>query len=115
MAVPWTACAYVVPGLDQSEVVLLDTPGINEVGGAERAAMAHDAARRADLILFVTDSDLNQLEFSALAELATSHKPILLVFNKIDNYSAEQRARLGEVFRDERLLGIVIAFQYVAD
>ena len=78
----------------QSQVVLLDTPGINEVDGAQRAAMAREAASRADLILFVTDSDLNQTEYSALAELAASHKPIILVFNKIDNYTAAQRAQL---------------------
>jgi small GTP-binding protein len=106
-SVPWSGCAYVVPGLEQSQVVLLDTPGINEVGGAERAQMAHDAASRADLILFVTDSDLNQTEFSSLAELAASHKPIILVFNKIDNYTPLQRDRLHEVFRDERLSGIL--------
>src|SRR5262249_1369494 len=55
----WSGCGYVVPGFEQSQVVLLDTPGINEVDGAQRATMAHDAAARADLILFVTDSDLN--------------------------------------------------------
>jgi small GTP-binding protein len=106
-SVPWEGCGYVVPGLDHSQVVLLDTPGINEVDGTERAAMAHDAASRADLILFVTDSDLNQLEFAALNELAESHKPILLVFNKIDNYTAAQRNRLREVLQDERLHGIL--------
>lgn len=104
---PWKACGYCVPGLEQSQVVLVDTPGINEVQGADRAMMARDAADRADLILFVTDSDLNQLEFTALAELATSNKPIILVFNKIDNYTREQRARLRDVFRDERLKGIL--------
>ena len=38
--------------------------------------MAHEAAARADLVLFVTDSDLNEVEYSALVELAASHKPI---------------------------------------
>ncbi len=83
-----------MPGFANSQVVLLDTPGINEVDGQQRADMAHDAASRADLILFVTDSDLNQTEYSALAGLAASHKPIILVFNKIDNYTREQRAQL---------------------
>jgi GTPase len=103
----WSGCAYVVPGLDQSQVVLLDTPGINEVDGAQRAVMARDAASRADLILFVTDSDLNHTEYLALSELAASHKPILLVFNKIDNYTATQRGQLREALGDSRLRGIV--------
>ena len=106
-SVPWPAAGYCVPGLEQSQVVLVDTPGINEVDGHQRAAMAAQAAARADLILFVTDSDLNRMEFSAVRELAASHKPILLVFNKIDNYTAEQRTRLREALADDRLRGIV--------
>lgn len=105
--VAWDGCGYCVPGLGESQVVLVDTPGLNEVGGAERGEMAHEAAQRADLILFVTDSDLNETEFSALTSLAQVNKPIILVFNKIDLYSREQRERLTEVLRDERLTGII--------
>ena len=105
--VAWDAAGYTMSGFADSRVVLLDTPGLNEVGGAERAEIAHQAAQRADLILFVTDSDLNEIEFSALLELATAHKPILLVFNKIDNYSPEDRGRLRDVLRDERLQGVI--------
>jgi small GTP-binding protein len=103
----WSGCGYVVPGFMKSQVVLLDTPGINEVDGAARARMAHEAAARADLILFVTDSDLNQTEFSALAALADGHKPIILVFNKIDNYTHQQRAQLRQALADSRLRGIL--------
>ncbi len=103
----WTGCGYCVPGLERSGVVLVDTPGINEVDGQERAAMAHDAASRADLILFVTDSDLNQTEHAALVQLAAAHKPIILVFNKIDNYTPAQRAQLRAALADSRLRGIV--------
>lgn len=105
--VRWQGCGYCIPGLARSQVVLVDTPGLNEVGGADRGAMAREAAARADLILFVTDSDLNETEFSALSSLASVHKPILLVFNKIDLYSPPQRARLIEVLRDDRLSGLV--------
>ncbi len=101
--VPWEGCGYCIPGLADSQVVLIDTPGLNEVGGADRGTMAREAAERADLLLFVTDSDLNETEFSALLSLATIHKPIILVFNKIDLYSPEQRTTLLEVLRDERL------------
>lgn len=103
----WEGCGYVVPGFMKSEVVLLDTPGINEVDGHRRAEMAHEAAARADLILFVTDSDLNQTEHSALASLAEAHKPIILVLNKIDNYTAQQRAQLRQALSDSRMRGII--------
>jgi len=106
--VAWEGSGYCLPGLADSQVVLIDTPGINEVEGAARGEMARDAAARADLILFVTDSDLNQLEYSALLELAGSHKPILLVFNKTDNYTSEARRVLLETFAS-RLHGVVAA------
>jgi small GTP-binding protein len=107
--VPWNANGYCVPGLEQSQVVLLDTPGINEVNGEERAQMARDAAARADVILFVTDSDLNETEYSALVELAAGHKPIVVALNKIDIYTPLERQRLLEVLREERLPGLVPA------
>jgi len=107
--VGWETVGYRVPGLADSEVVLVDTPGLNEVGGHVRAEMAREATERADLILFVTDSDLNETEFSALLKLAGANKPLIVVLNKIDLYSPEQRDRLTEVLRDDRLKGIVAA------
>ena len=105
--VGWDGAGYCVPGMDRSQVVLIDTPGLNEVDGARRATMAHEAAERADLVLFVTDSDLNEVEYSALVELAASHKPILLVLNKADLYSPQELAELMSVFTGPRLAGIV--------
>ena len=105
--VSWEGSGYCVPGLAQSQVVLVDTPGLNEVGGAARSAMAGQAAQRADLILFVTDSDLNETEYAALTALSAAQKPIILVFNKIDLYTRQQRARLLEVLRDERVAHLV--------
>lgn len=105
--VAWDGCGYCVPGLGNTQVVLVDTPGLNEVGGADRGQMAHEAAQQADLILFVTDSDLNETEFSALCSLAQVNKPVILVFNKVDLYSRDQQERLMEVLRDERLDGIL--------
>jgi hypothetical protein len=105
--VGWQGAGYCVPGLADSQVVLIDTPGLNEVDGAQRAAMAHEAAARADLVLFVTDSDLNEVEYSALVELAASHKPILLVLNKADLYTPQELDELMSVFTGPRLAGIV--------
>lgn len=107
--VPWKGCGYCIRGLAQSQIVLVDTPGLNEVGGADRGVLAREAAERSDLILFVTDSDLNETEFSALTALSAIHKPMLLVFNKIDLYSPDQRQRLVQVLRDDRLSGLVPA------
>jgi GTPase len=111
--VAWDGTGYTLPGLGESQVVLVDTPGINEVGGGLRGEMASEAAQRSDLVLFVTDSDLNEAEHSALVELAAFHKPLIVVLNKIDLYSREQRERLLSVIRNERLRDIVPADQVV--
>ncbi len=105
--VPWEASGYCMPGFAQSQVVLVDTPGLNEVDGRQRAEMARSAAARADLVLFVTDSDLNEVEYAALAELASAHKPMLLVVNKADLYRPEELEQLLSLFRGPRLSGIL--------
>ena len=98
----WSGAGYRIPGLANSEIVLVDTPGLNEVDGETRTAMAEEAAARADLVLFVTDSDLNETEFTALSQLAATRKPLLLVINKKDLYTREQLADLFTHFESEK-------------
>ena len=98
---------HTIRGLGSSQLVLLDTPGINEVNDEGRAGVALEAGRAADLILFVTDADLNAHEFEALAGLAAANKPMILVFNKKDLYTPDQRARIMEVLRQERLPHVI--------
>lgn len=105
--VPWEGAGHAMAGFGDSSLVLLDTPGLNEVDGAERGQMARDTAERADLVLMVTDSDLNDTEYSALAALASGHKPILLVLNKCDLYTQQQLDDLLELFRGPRLKGLI--------
>ncbi|WP_228052159.1 DUF697 domain-containing protein [Tychonema sp. LEGE 07199] len=68
------------------QVELIDTPGIDEVGGEVRGDMAKQVTRQADLILFVVAGDITRTEYQALCELQTAQKPLILVFNKIDLY-----------------------------
>jgi uncharacterized protein len=68
------------------QVELIDTPGIDEVGGEVRGEMAKQITRQADLILFVVSGDITRTEYQALCELQTAQKPLILVFNKIDLY-----------------------------
>lgn len=69
--------------------------------------MARHAAERADLILFVTDSDLNETEHNALRDLAGCHKPILLVVNKRDLYSPAQLEDLRQSLAEDRTAGLI--------
>ena len=102
----WEGSGHRLPGLESSELVLIDTPGINEVGGADRAQLAEVTARRADLILFVCDSDLNETEYAALVELAAVQKPIMLVLNKIDLYRNDEKFALIEMLQ-RRTAGMI--------
>ena len=102
----WEGSGYRIPGFESSEIIVVDTPGINEVGGQGRAEMAEMTARSADLILFVTDSDLNETEYAALVELAAVQKPMILVFNKCDLYSDDDLAKVTELLKG-RLAGLI--------
>ncbi len=77
-------------------VFLIDTPGINEVDGEGRERLAHAVAERADLVLFVVDGDLTDAELAALRVLAQAQRPVILVLNKVDRYSAAERSALLE-------------------
>jgi GTPase len=84
-------------------IELIDTPGIDEVAGEDREALARDLADRADLILFLVSADLTQVEYDALTMLRQSSKPMLLVFNKIDQYPDADRLAIYNKICDDRL------------
>lgn len=94
-------------------VHLIDTPGINELSGEEREALAFDVAGRSDLVIFVVDGDMTSVEVDALQLLARTRRPLVLVLNKADRYTGAQRdellARLAEHAR-----GMVAAENIVA-
>ncbi len=90
-------------GAGRSRIELIDTPGIDEVDGQTRETMAREVAKQADLILFVVAGDITRVEYDALAELRNASKPMLLVFNKIDQYPKADRQVIYEKIRDDRL------------
>ncbi|WP_228292227.1 GTP-binding protein [Candidatus Thiothrix anitrata] len=85
---------------------LIDTPGINEIDGEARERMAHEVASRTDLLLFVVDSDLTDVEFQALKIVAAAHRPILLVVNKADRYTEDEQRQLRSILRT-RTQGVI--------
>ncbi|HEY9849462.1 MAG TPA: GTP-binding protein [Leptolyngbyaceae cyanobacterium] len=90
-------------GNNNSQIELIDTPGLDEVDGETRAALARDVAKQADLILFIIAGDMTKVEHDALSELRKAGKPILLVFNKIDQYPEVDRMAIYEKIRDDRV------------
>lgn len=83
--IPW-------PGNDQ--VLLVDTPGLGEIDGAEHIAIAAEAARDADMVLMVVDGPLRQSEFKLLARLGEMEKRVLVCLNKTDWYEPEDQKKL---------------------
>lgn len=80
------------PGDDK--VTLVDTPGLEEVGGVERTAESAAAARDADIVLLVVDGPLRQSEFDLLAQLGEMEKRLIVCLNKVDWYDAREKERL---------------------
>ena len=89
------------------EIQLLDTPGIDEVNGEAREALACDLARRVDLILFIVSGDITQVEYRALSKLREAGKPMLLVFNKIDQYPETDRLAIYQKIKEERVKQLI--------
>ncbi len=87
----------------KAQIQLIDTPGIDEVAGEEREQLAKRLARQADLILFVITGDMTRVEHQALSELRQASKPILLVFNKVDQYPDTDRDLIYATIRDQRV------------
>jgi GTPase len=86
-----------------NHVQLIDTPGIDEVEGEDRAALAQLIAARSDLLMFVVSGDMTQVEHRALSALRAVGKPMILVFNKIDQYPDTDRQSIYEKIRDDRV------------
>ena len=75
-------------------VYLIDTPGLDEAGGEDREALARDVAGRSDLVVFVLDGDITETERDALRSVLNQGRPVLIVLNKVDLYTREEREAL---------------------
>jgi len=75
-------------------VFLIDTPGLDEAGGEDREALAREVAGRSDLVMFVLDGDITDTELDALKAVLAQGRPVLVVLNKSDLYTADDREAL---------------------
>ena len=94
-------------------LVLIDTPGINELDGEEREKLAFEVAEVSDLVVFVVDGDFTREELDALRALAETHRPLLIALNKRDRYSDNELERLLAHLRKQSA-GMVQAENVVA-
>ncbi|MBF0264245.1 MAG: GTP-binding protein [Gammaproteobacteria bacterium] len=84
-------------------VILIDTPGINEVDGQEREKLAFDVVSRADVILFVVDGDITHTEYQVLKRISSGVQPVILVLNKADRYNDKEKQLLLTQLRKQTL------------
>ena len=82
-------------------VFLIDTPGLDEAGGEGRESLAKEVANRADLVIFVLDSDITETERSALKTLLAEGRPVVLALNKRDLYTDSDVYALLESIRSK--------------
>lgn len=76
-------------------LLLTDLPGRNEADGG-LDAMARDEAIRAQVVVYVTDSDLSRSQWQDLQTLVGFGKPLLIALNKSDQYAASEQQQLAE-------------------
>lgn len=97
----------------EGRVVLIDTPGIDELGGEARETLAHQIARRSDIVIMVCAGDLVEKEFQALQQLAGEKRALVLALNKADHYTARERALVLDRLRS-RTQGLIDPERIVA-
>lgn len=84
---------WVSPGGDT--LVITDMPGTGEAGG-DLDWLAIDEAKRAHIVVYVTDGDINRAQHAALRSLLALNKPLLLTLNKTDRFSETELRQLSE-------------------
>ncbi|RIK74611.1 MAG: hypothetical protein DCC67_16395 [Planctomycetota bacterium] len=89
-----TAARCEIPWGRLDSVVLVDTPGLAEVRGEKRAALAADAAKNADLVLLVVDGPLKAYEVELAERLIAMEKRLIVCLNKEDWYDRRQEQEL---------------------
>ncbi|WP_414527554.1 YcjF family protein [Nodularia chucula] len=76
----------------QPKVNFWETPALFREAGENSDAAVLAAVQKSDFVLFLTNGDLTDSEFQSLQQLKAANQPAVLVFNKQDQYLADERA-----------------------
>ncbi|MEP7185730.1 MAG: GTPase [Rhodanobacter sp.] len=79
---------------DGRTLVLADVPGSRETGGEIHETLAREEALRAHAVIYLCAGDLNRGQAEELRWLADFGKPLLLVLNKVDQWTPTERDQL---------------------
>lgn len=81
------------------ELVLTDLPGRNEADGS-LDVIAHEEAVRAQIVVYVTDSDLSRSQFEDIQQLQSFGKPMIVALNKSDRFNDEEKQLINNRFSE---------------
>jgi GTP-binding protein EngB required for normal cell division len=90
---------YTWKSISGDQLVLTDLPGRNEASGT-LDELASDEAVRAQVVIYVTDSDLSRTQFDDIQELLSFGKPLIVTLNKSDRYNDEEQDLLKQRFAE---------------
>tara|TARA_Y100001968_G_scaffold239898_1_gene223414 strand:+ start:6052 stop:7380 length:1329 start_codon:yes stop_codon:yes gene_type:complete len=76
------------------KIELIDTPGIDEMNEEKSLLTASQISSQSDLVLFVLDSDMTNVELEALKALQNERKPVLLILNRCDQWDSYELKEL---------------------
>jgi len=79
------------------QLILTDLPGRNEVSGV-LDLLAQEEAIRAQIVIYVMDSDITRTQFNDIQQLKDFGKPLLVALNKSDRFSEEEKALFQKRF-----------------
>ncbi|MGB0713911.1 MAG: GTPase [Gammaproteobacteria bacterium] len=91
------------------DLIVTDMPGTGEPeagdatetrGGGERGRVAGEEAQRAHGVLYVAEGDLTRDQWRGIEYLASQGKPMIVVINKADLWSARDRRLIGARVRE---------------
>ncbi len=91
---------------DDSQMIFLDTPGINEtknVLGEYMSKVAKSAIEEVDMVLWLVEPStyIGEVEKSIIEELKPLKKPVILVINKIDTVQADKLEIFENAYKKE--------------
>ncbi len=94
------------------ELVLTDLPGRNEADSALESVIEEEA-RRAQLVIYMCDSDLSRNQLNDVIRLSEFNKPLILCINKSDRLIDTDKAKLEKHIKQQVTTNTPITLVFV--
>lgn len=95
-----TIAEYTWESISGDKLILTDLPGRNEAQGTLND-IVNDEAIRAQVVIYVTDSDLSRTQFDDIQQLKSFGKPMIVALNKSDRFNDEEKTLIESRFNQQ--------------